>query len=65
MEKIGNAETDLSLFDFQKKFTSDVDCLEHLSSLKWGAGFECKKCKNTRYCKGIKKFDRQLVNVTI
>lgn len=59
MEKIGNSETDLSLFDFQKKFTSDRDCLEHLSLLKWDSGFECKKCKNTHYCKGIKEFDRQ------
>jgi hypothetical protein len=59
MEKIGNAKTDLSLFEFQKKFTSDRDCLKHLSSLKWDSGFECKKCKNTHYCKGIKEFDRQ------
>ena len=59
MENIGNALTDLSLFDFQKKFTSDNDCLKHLSSIKWDTGFECKKCKHTHNCKGVKEFDRQ------
>ena len=59
MEMIGNAETDLNLFEFQKKFTNDRDCLEYLSSVKWDEGFKCKKCKNTHYCKGIKEFDRQ------
>ena len=47
METVGNSITDLSLFDFQKKFSSDADCLKHLSSIKWDAGFECKKCKHT------------------
>lgn len=59
MENIGNSENDLSLFDFQKKFATDIDCLKHLSSIKWDSGFECKKCKHTHYCKGIKEFDRQ------
>lgn len=59
METVVNSITDLSLFDFQKKFSSDADCLKHLSSIKWDAGFECKKCKHTRNCKGIKEFDRQ------
>ena len=56
---IGNKEIDLSLFEFQGKFSTDRDCIEHLSMLKWSKGFECKKCKHTHYCKGIKEFDRQ------
>ena len=44
MENIGNSENDLNLFEFQKKFSSDEDCLKHLSSIKWNSGFECKKC---------------------
>lgn len=56
---IGNKETDLSLFEFQTQFSTEKDCLEYLSSLKWGAGFICKKCRNARYCKGIKEHDRQ------
>lgn len=59
MEKIGNLENDLSLFDFQTKFTTDRDCLEHLSNVKWKDGFICKKCNHIHYCKGNKEFDRQ------
>ena len=39
---IGNKEIDLSLFDFQAKFSTDRDCIEHLSAIKWSKGFECK-----------------------
>ena len=56
---IGNKETDLSLFEFQAQFSIEKDCLEYLCSLKWDAGFECKKCKHTHYCKGVKELDRQ------
>jgi transposase-like protein len=56
---IGNKETDLNLFEFQTQFSTEKDCLEYLSILKWEAGFECKKCKHTHYCKGIKELDRQ------
>lgn len=56
---IGNKESDLSLFEFQAQFSTEQDCLKYLSDLKWKNGFECKKCKNTHYCKGIKEFDRQ------
>lgn len=59
METIGKIENDLSLFEFQTKFSTERRCLEHLSLLKWQDGFECKKCKHTNYCKGIKEFDRQ------
>jgi transposase-like protein len=56
---VGKSERDLSLFEFQSKFSTDRDCLEYLSMVKWGDGFECKKCKHTRHCKGIGEFDRQ------
>ena len=56
---IGNKETDLSLFEFQTQFSTEKDCLEYLSTLKWEAGFTCKKCRHTHYCKGIKELDRQ------
>lgn len=59
MEKIGNLENDLSLFEFQTKFSTEKSCIAHLSSIKWKNGFECKKCKHTHYCKGIKELDRQ------
>lgn len=56
---VGNSEKDLSLFEFQEKFSTDKDCLEYMAGAKWGDGFKCKKCANTRSCKGIKEFDRQ------
>ena len=59
MENIGNSENDLSLFEFQTKFTTDRDCLKHLSEVKWNDGFVCKKCNHTHYCKGNSEFDRQ------
>ena len=33
MESVGNSVNDLSLFEFQKKFSSNDDCLKHLCSL--------------------------------
>ena len=43
----------LSIFEFQAKFSSDEDCYAYLSELKWGArDFECRRCKNTNSCKG-------------
>jgi transposase-like protein len=59
MEKVGNSLNDLSLFEFQKKFSSDDDCLKHLASVKWESGYVCKKCNHTHSCKGVKEFDKQ------
>lgn len=56
---VGNKETDLSLFEFQRKFQSEKDCLEYLSEQKWKDGYVCKKCAHTHYCRGIKELDRQ------
>lgn len=36
---IGNKDIELSLFEFQTQFSSDKDCLEYLSALKWDSGF--------------------------
>lgn len=49
----------LSIFDFQKKFPDDLSCLRYLAKIKWSKGYECKKCGNTRFCKGIQEYDRQ------
>ena len=56
---IGNPKKDLSLFEFQEKFKTERDCLEHLVLAKWGDGFKCKKCSHDHFCKGIKELDRQ------
>lgn len=59
MIMVGNKERDLSLFDFQSRFSSERDCLAYLSDLKWKDGYKCRKCGYIGYCKGIKEHDRQ------
>lgn len=56
---VGSKAKDLSLFEFQSKFSTDRDCLHHLSVVKWGDGFKCRKCGHGNYCDGVKEFDRQ------
>lgn len=56
---VGKADKELSLFDFQSKFSTERDCHEYLSQSKWEGGFICKKCNHTHYFKGTKEFDRQ------
>ena len=55
----------LSLFDFQKRFPDDDSCLQYLSDLKWLKGFKCPKCGNTKWCKGMRKFDKQCTTCRI
>jgi hypothetical protein len=49
----------LTIFDFQNKFSDEDSCYKYLAEIKWGGGYLCEKCGNTRYCAGIKKYDRQ------
>lgn len=43
----------LSLFEFQERFSTKSDCLSFLAMLKWGEGYRCRKCGNTKSCNGI------------
>jgi len=49
----------LSIFEFQKRFSTEDKCLEYLSELKWAASYGCPKCGHGNYCKGNKVHDRQ------
>lgn len=49
----------LSIFEFQSKFVDDDSCYAYLADLKWKDGYQCPKCKNTKYCKGVDKYERQ------
>ena len=49
----------LSVFDFQDQFGTTEQCLDYLVKFKWGEKYECPKCKNTKYGKGLKPHDRQ------
>jgi hypothetical protein len=33
-----------TLFEFQKQFGSEADCIEHLEKTRWPAGFRCPNC---------------------
>lgn len=49
----------LSLFEFQDRFPDVDSCLRYLSDLKWGDGFQCRKCGHGNYCKGGMPHSRQ------
>ena len=36
--------TEGTLFEFQKRFRGEEDCIEHLERLRWPAGFRCPNC---------------------
>jgi hypothetical protein len=39
---------------FNQRFKTDNDCLEYLSAVKWADGYQCKRCKNDKFCVGEK-----------
>jgi hypothetical protein len=50
---------DLTQDELDLMFQSDEKCLEFISALKWGEGFECRKCGNTNFCSGKTPFSRR------
>lgn len=48
-----------SIFEFQKDFETEEQCLAHLTQKKWGSGYACRHCGHDKYCKAIKDYDRQ------
>lgn len=50
---------DLSQDELTMLFQSDEKCLEFIAALKWGEGFECRKCGNTNFCIGKTPFSRR------
>lgn len=52
--------TGVNSIKFNRRFKDDVDCYRYLASIKWiDENFCCKKCGNTKYCKGKKPFSRR------
>ena len=51
--------TDIPLKEFDRKFSSDLKCLEYLAEVKWEKGFVCLKCGHIKYCKGKASFSRR------
>ena len=40
--------------EFTKIYPDNLTCMKRLETLKWGDGFECRKCKHTNYKPGPK-----------
>ena len=46
---------------FNRYFQSNDDCYQYLADAKWADGYICKRCANTKYCKGIKPHSRRCI----
>jgi hypothetical protein len=42
-------QKEFSFEDFQNSYPDEQSCFMFLSQLKWGRGYECKKCQHTSY----------------
>jgi hypothetical protein len=49
----------LTIFEFQQRFPDEDACLAYLARKKWGDGYVCPRCGNTKFCKGEKEHNRQ------
>jgi hypothetical protein len=49
----------LSIKQFNLKFSDENKCLQYLADLKWKDGFVCRKCGHVNYCKGKTPFSRR------
>jgi hypothetical protein len=50
---------ELSFEEFTKLYPNDFTCLKLIEELKWGSGYECKKCKHTRFAVKAKLLARK------
>jgi hypothetical protein len=37
-----------NIIEFSARFKDDISCLEYLAEIKWGQGYVCPKCGNTK-----------------
>lgn len=44
---------------FEERFGTKKDCYAHLAALKWGQGYECRRCKANKHIKGKQPFSRR------
>ena len=49
----------LSRKSFREQFGTSEQCLAYLSDVKWGSFYNCKKCKNDKYCLGKSPYNRR------
>lgn len=47
---------------FHRSFNNDEDCYRYIASIKWSdENYNCKKCGNSKYCKGKKPYSRRCI----
>ena len=49
----------IDIDSFAENFSTTDDCLDFIANKKWEAGFVCKKCGHTNYCKGKTLYARR------
>jgi len=49
----------LNIRQFMDRFRTEDDCLRFLSEKKWAAGFFCRRCGHTNFCKGKTPYARR------
>lgn len=45
-----------SIYEFRRYFQTEADCLQYLHDIKWSAGYQCRKCSNTKCYSGRTKW---------
>jgi transposase-like protein len=49
----------LTIHEFRNRFKTEEDCVNYLIDLKWGKGYNCKRCGHDQYGKGRQWFYRR------
>ena len=49
----------LTIQQFKKSFPTNEACMQHLAKVKWGQGYNCRRCGHAEYCKGRQWFYRR------
>ena len=50
---------EVSYQEFSKIFPDELSCYRYLDDIKWGKGYKCRKCANTKYSNGEKAYLRK------
>jgi hypothetical protein len=45
--------------EFLQIFPDELSCQRYIDEIKWREGYTCKKCNNSKFCKGTKIFSRR------
>jgi hypothetical protein len=49
----------ISILEFTKRFNDNDSCYQYLMAVKWGNGYQCARCGNTKWYKGKTKYHRR------